>query len=183
MSRQPTQFTRESAERIANVVRAAELTPRAGRPLAFDKVDDPPRLKVFRICTFTGSWSIGSTNTVTIGTSPNTSTVQAFNLFFPLMSDGNRTGAIAKEGTAWYLIDVPFTTATITQITTATAVAVLSTAPQNVVTDVQISAVLNTSNCVITVSKTATTSSIVAVTATAVATVIASTATAVVVRF
>ena len=41
--------------------------------------------KVFRVCTFTGSWAIGSDKTVTfkgVTTTPNT--VSATNLFFPI---------------------------------------------------------------------------------------------------
>ena len=109
--RDPTQFTRESAERIANVVRAAELTPRAGRPLVFDMAENPPR-KVFRICTFTGSWTINSAKSLTfynVTATPNTVSVQ--NVMFPLPSLSTTTNtptvcAVAKDGTAWYLVNV-----------------------------------------------------------------------------
>jgi hypothetical protein len=104
--RDPTQFTRESAERIANVVRAAELASPAARPLSFERVDTPQKPKVFRVCTFTGAWSINDTKTVTFRnqtTTPNT--VAAVNLFAALTAaSGSRNCAIAKDGTAWYLI-------------------------------------------------------------------------------
>lgn len=127
--RDPTQFTRESAERIANVVRAVELAPRAGRPLTFDRVDDPPRRKVFRIATFTGAWAINSAKTVTFKyqtQTPNTASVT--NLFFPLVPgpSGTKDCAIAKEGTAWFLIDVPLRTATATFISSTEDVEVLT---------------------------------------------------------
>ena len=50
MSLEPTQFTRESAERIANVVRAAELASPVARPLSFERVDTF-KSKPFRVCT------------------------------------------------------------------------------------------------------------------------------------
>jgi hypothetical protein len=104
--RDPTQFTRESAERIANVVRAAELATPAARPLSFDRVDPPQKSKVFRVCTFTGAWSINATKTVTFRNQTATpNTVAAVNLFAALSSAaGSRNCAIAKDGTAWYLI-------------------------------------------------------------------------------
>jgi len=106
--RDPTQFTRESAERIANVVRAAELGYPRARPLVFDRADDPPSRKVFRIATFTGSWPINSAKTVTFKyqtDTPNTANVT--NLFVPLDSvpEGAADCAIAKEGTAWFLVN------------------------------------------------------------------------------
>lgn len=67
--------------------------------------------KVFRICTYTGAWSIGSSKTVSFKyqtATPNT--VSATNLFFPVTNTatGDRDCAIAKDGTAWFLVDVPF---------------------------------------------------------------------------
>ena len=65
--------------------------------------------KVFRICTFTGSWDIDTLKTVTfrnVTTTPNT--VEAVNLFATLNIATGVTAAtpcaIAKDGTAWYLI-------------------------------------------------------------------------------
>jgi hypothetical protein len=61
--------------------------------------------KVFRICTYTGAWAIDGLKTVTFKyktTTPNT--VSAINLFINLPSNGQRNCAIAKEGTAWHLI-------------------------------------------------------------------------------
>lgn len=132
--------------------------------------EGPRSAKVFRICTFTGSWAINATKTVTFKyqtTTPNT--VNATNLFFPLAttSTGASTEcAIAKDGTAWFLIDVPFET--------ATAVFVGSTSTLSIVSDVQIAAVLRTSDCTIVVSKTQSTAKI---------TVIGSTFTTTVLRF
>lgn len=61
--------------------------------------------KVFRICTFTGSWAIGSDKTVTfkgVTTTPNT--VTARNLFCGLDPSSSCDVSIAKDGTAWYLV-------------------------------------------------------------------------------
>jgi len=100
-SRDAVQFTRESAERIAGVVRAAELTPTRGRPLTFEAIQDAGRgRKVFRMATFTGSWSINGTKTVTLA---NGATLSAVNPFIDHPSLGTRNCAVAKDGTAWYL--------------------------------------------------------------------------------
>jgi len=121
--------------------------------------------KVFRICTFTGAWAIGGTKSVTfknVTTTPNT--VSVTNLFFPITSTATITTncAIAKDGTAWYLIDVPFAT--------ATAVFVGATASTTVMRDVTLSASLNTSNCTITIGKTLSTTSVILVQSTFTAT-------------
>jgi DNA uptake protein ComE-like DNA-binding protein len=101
-----TQFTLESAERIARVVRAAELGSPQARALTFDRVEIQRKQKPFRVCTFTGAWSIDSAKTVTfrnVTSTPNT--VSAVNLFAALTASGSaRACAIAKDGTAWYLI-------------------------------------------------------------------------------
>lgn len=59
-----------------------------------------------RICTFTGSWSKNSAKTVTFKyqtTTPNT--VAATNIFANLSVDcGARNCAIARDGTAWFMI-------------------------------------------------------------------------------
>jgi hypothetical protein len=168
---EPTQFTRESAERIARVVRAAELAVPQARPLTFDRID--PQRKIFRVCTFTGSWAIGSAKTVTFRNVTNTpNTVSAVNLFFPISSAPTATinCAVAKDGTAWYLVDVPLQTATAVFISsTQTAIAITTIATSSYVTDVTLSASLNTSSCSITIGKTLTTASSTFVTSTATA--------------
>ena len=144
--RDPTQFTLESAERIANVVRSAELSTPEARPLSFAREDFFRNRKVFRVCTFTGAWSISATKTVTFKNQTATpNTVAAVNLFFPVTSTatGNTDCAIAKDGTAWFLIDVP-----------------LESASTTVMTDVTLSASLNTTACTISIGKTLVTASI-----------------------
>jgi hypothetical protein len=185
--RDPTQFTRESAERIANVVRAAELASPAARPLSFERVDTPQKQRLFRVCTFTGAWSINAEKTVTFKNQTATpNTVAAVNLFFPVTSTaaGSTDCAIAKDGTAWYLIDVPFETATaIFAGATTTGIVVSSTQSTSRVTDVTLSATLNTSNCTISIGKTLVTASTIFVTGTATSVFVQSTFTATFLRF
>jgi len=190
----PTQFTRESAERIANVVRAAELSAPDGRPLSFERVDFIKNPKLFRVCTFTGAWATGSTNTVTFKYQTQTpNTASALNLFFPIASTSAAGDcAIAKEGTSWFLIDVLFETATavfadsittgIRVASTATAMVLSGLASSAVLTDVTLSASLNTSNCTISIGKTLVTASRTFVSGTETATVAGSTATSIFVQ-
>jgi hypothetical protein len=66
----------------------------------------PTESKTFRICTFTGAWSINDTKTVTFrGVTATPNTVQAVNLFANIAAAASsRNCAVAKDGTAWYLI-------------------------------------------------------------------------------
>ena len=160
-------FTKPAAERIAKVVRAVEGGDRDAGPLTFGNRGVAGNPKAFRVCTFTGSWSINATKTVTFKyqtATPNTASVT--NLFFPIASSAGSDCGIAKEGTAWYLIDVPFET--------ATAVFVRATSSTAVMTDVTLSASLNTSACTISIGKTLVTTSV---------TIVSSTFTSTFVRF
>lgn len=175
-------FTRPSAERIANAVRVVEQTRPDGAALGFRRQDAVPNAKVFRVATFTGAWAIGASKVVTFKnrtTTPNT--VVATNLFFPITSTaaGSRDCGIAKDGTAWFLIDVRLATASAVFVTSTQSLSFVSstvsgisvtgvqqrtyvsgTATQAVVSDVSISASLNTSNCAITIGKTLSTASV-----------------------
>ena len=98
--RDAVQFTRESADRIAGVVRTLELTPASGAPLNFEAVQT--QRKVFRMATFTGAWAKNAVKTVSIA---GGATVNATNLFAAIATAaGSRNCAIANDGTAWYLI-------------------------------------------------------------------------------
>lgn len=100
-------FTRQAADRIQRVVRSVELGGRDG-----EAVNQGARLqgvflpaKVFRIGTFTGAWPINSPKVVTFKyqeTTPNT--VSATNLLCGLNPSGACDVSIAKEGTAWFLV-------------------------------------------------------------------------------
>lgn len=99
-------FTRNAADRIADAVLEVERGDRDSKGLAwYPRMDGRGSGKTFRICTFTGSWSIGSAKTVTFKnqtTTPNT--VAATNLFWPIPEGSQRDCSIAKDGTAWYLL-------------------------------------------------------------------------------
>ena len=154
-------FTKPAAERIAKVVRAVEGGNRDAGPLSFGNRGVAGNPKVFRVATFTGAWSINAEKTVTFRNQTATpNTVAAVNLFFPVTSTatGNTDCAIAKEGTAWFLIDVPFET--------ATAIFVGATASTAVMQDVTLSASLNTSACTISIGKTLVTTSVTIVSST-----------------
>jgi hypothetical protein len=150
----PVLFDRASAERIASAVRKVEIGDRSEAALRFRRELPQSQRKVFRVATFTGAWSIGATKTVTFKYQTSTpNTANAVNLFFPMPAPSGATDcAIARDGTAWHLIDVPFET--------ATALFVSAGSVQTVVSNVQIAATLNTSNCAITVSRTQTTAAV-----------------------
>jgi hypothetical protein len=99
-------FTRPAAERIGKAVREVEAGNRDLGPVEFGPRGIAGSGRVFRVCTFTGAWSIDSAKTVTfrnVTSTPNT--VSAVNLFAALTASGSaRACAIAKDGTAWYLI-------------------------------------------------------------------------------
>lgn len=94
-------FTRPAAERIGKAVRIVESGNREVSAWSVDLVQDPQR--VFRMVTFTGSWSINSWKTVTLRNS--TATLRAYNLFSGIAANcGGSPAGIARDGTAWYLI-------------------------------------------------------------------------------
>lgn len=101
-------FTRPAAERISKVVRTVEAGDRRSNGLSFGVVAGVDS-KVFRVCTFTGSWSKDSAKVVTfrgITSTPNTAVAQ--NIFVTISGSTStattKSCAIAKDGTAWYLI-------------------------------------------------------------------------------
>lgn len=96
-------FTRSAAERIADAVREIERGDRDAVPYAPSPRLSPDLGKVFRICTFTGAWAIGTQKTVTFK-SMTSKTASASNLFWPVPDGPQRDCAIGKEGTAWYLL-------------------------------------------------------------------------------
>ena len=109
MSTARVDFTRGAAERIARVVRLVEQGDRGQSGPTWGRVDSGSGGKVFRICTFTGSWNIDTSKPVTfrnVTTTPNT--VVAVNLFSSLAGPSGTVStavcAIAKDGSAWYLI-------------------------------------------------------------------------------
>ena len=175
-------FTKPAAERIAKVVRAVEGGNRDCGPLTFGARVGGVSGKVFRIATYTGAWSIGDAKTVSFKyqtATPNT--VSATNLFFPVTNTATasaRDCAIAKDGTAWFLVDVKLAERTAVFVTSTTqGIFVSSTQSTSRVTDITLSASLNTSACTITIGKTLVTASTIFVTGTATAIFVQGTAT------
>ena len=174
------QFTYESAQRIASVVRAAELSTPNASPLSFDKQFPTRTPKQVRVAAFSGSWAIGVSKTVTFKYAP-TATVNAVNLSWPitLTAYSNEDCLVGREGTNWWLV-VP-------KLEARTAVFVTQTQQktfcdgvqsQEVLTDVTIAASLNTNSCTITIGKTNVTASIKVVSSTATGAFIQSASTA-----
>ena len=102
-------------ELIQRIERTIERV--AGEPYGNGVTNVTPRLemiggssqKVFRVCTFTGSWSKNTLKTVTfLGVTTTPNTVSASNLFANVagvtVTSTTKNCAIAKDGTAWYLI-------------------------------------------------------------------------------
>lgn len=120
-------FTRNAADRIADAVLKVERGNRDSQGLSwFPRMDGLGGGKTFRICTFTGSWSIGSAKTVTFKNQTATpNTVAATNLFWPIPDGSQRDCSIAKDGTAWYLL-VP-------QLSGGTALSTAGLAPEGLV--------------------------------------------------
>ena len=98
-------FTRPAAERIGKAVRQVEAGDRDLGPLEWGPRGGGGAGKVFRVCTFTGAWSINSAKVVTfrnVTSTPNTASVT--NLVSGLSPTGSCDVSIAKDGTAWYLV-------------------------------------------------------------------------------
>lgn len=101
MSTARVDFTRGAAERIARAVRIVEQGERDETPLTFGRANE--QTKIFRMCTFTGFWAVNTPKAVTFRGS--TATVQAYNVFQTIFSEcGGSPVAIARDGTAWYVI-------------------------------------------------------------------------------
>ena len=124
-------FSRGAAQRIAKAVRTVEAGDRNQPGLTFDH----PQFgggALFRTATFTGSWSIGSTKTVTY--KYMTGTANATNDLMNLPSAGTRNCVIGREGTAWRLINWQWDVAyAATAATLTTSVLRFDTVPAGVV--------------------------------------------------
>jgi len=201
MARRPqdaVQFTFESAERIAGVVRAAELATPQGKPLTFEARFPERMPKQVRAATFTGSWAINASKVVTFAYAP-TATQTVMNLSWPITHNHSvaENCIVGREGTSWWLV-VPVLQAQTAVFVTQTQQRTYcsATASQSVVTgvstsstsftslsDVSVTATLDTTSCTITVGVTKTTASTNVVTgvtaSTATIKVVSATATAV----
>ena len=103
-------FTLSAAERISKAVRIVESGDRDSGGLSFGRPGNSSGGgKPFRVCTFTGSWSKNAAKVVTfrgVTSTPNTAVAQ--NIFVTITGTTatatTKNCAIAKDGTAWYLI-------------------------------------------------------------------------------
>lgn len=139
------QFTRESAERIASVVRTAELSAPAASPLTFEPFLEGRVPKQVRAATFSGAWPIGSSKSVTFTNLP-TATASVQNISWPITESGysNEPCVVGKDGTSWYLIVPRLQTATSVVVTSTRQIRFVSaTQSQSVVTGVDVSGTIS----------------------------------------
>jgi len=95
-------FSRQSAQRIAKVVRTVEAGDRAHEGIVFDH-PIPSQGAAIRSATFTGAWSIGSVKMITF--KYRSGTAEAHNDLMDLPNASSRNCIVGKEGTAWRLIN------------------------------------------------------------------------------
>lgn len=105
-------------QRIDRALGVVEGMPSQGGitriPTRFETLPQPGGEKQFRVCTFSGEWNKGANKVVTfrnVTATPNT--VEATNLFYDLPDNGTTDCAIAKDGTAWYLVQEVHTQVTV----------------------------------------------------------------------
>lgn len=106
--------------------------------------------KTFRICEFTGTWAINTDKEVTFkGVTSTPNTVSVTNVLYELPDQGTVPCAVAKDGTAWYLVDVRRTTTeVITNVTLGTAGLVFTKVMVQVVSTATASSVtIGTTSC------------------------------------
>lgn len=99
------QFTQESAQRIARVVRGVETSVAPSSPLTFEPFFPPKKGGGgVLICLFSGGWPKGQTKVVTLLN--DTTTATAYNVFGNIGTSASlvRHCAIAKYQTAFYMI-------------------------------------------------------------------------------
>ena len=98
-------FTRPAAERIARVVRTVENQPKKRAGLIWKTSSQLTDAGGIRMATYTGSWAINTDNTVTF-LSNTLRTALARNILLTLPeATEDRNCAVAKDGTAWFLIN------------------------------------------------------------------------------
>lgn len=102
----PVNFTRPAAERISRVVRQIEAGDRSGAALQWDRPWDSMPDRIIRFCSWTATWSHGTTATITFDPATNV-TATATNVYLGL---GPGNGWAARHNTAgWRLIGADLT--------------------------------------------------------------------------
>lgn len=110
MSTARVDFTRGAAERIARVVRIVEQGERDQSGPRYGRVAESGGGVGLKLCTFTGSWDINSSKTLTFKNQTATpNTVVATNLYLSLEPSTACDVLIGKAGTAWYLVQANMT--------------------------------------------------------------------------
>jgi hypothetical protein len=93
-------------DKIKSTIARVEGMVDGGGPTKIEtRFESMPRAagSAVKVCTFTGAWSINGTKTVTLR--GVTATLSAVNLFSDVsVNCGTRNCAVARDGTAWYLI-------------------------------------------------------------------------------
>ena len=100
-------FDRGSGQRIAAAVLQVERGNRDQPPITTSPALGASEPRRIRMGTFTGAWALNANNTVTFRTTTSTpNTAVAVNIFAAIATSATspRNCAIAKDGTAWYLI-------------------------------------------------------------------------------
>jgi len=152
MARRPqdaVQFTFESAERIADVVRAAELATPQGKPLTFEARFPDRMPKQVRAATFSGSWVINSNKVVQFSNAP-TATANVTNLTWPInfAQPPNTPCVVGKEGNEWYLVCPKVYATTVTVVETIEDGIIIDVVKQiTYVKDVSLSGGFNAESC------------------------------------
>ena len=98
-------FTRPAAERIANAVRTVEQGDRDCGPLRFERIGGGGGGKPIRLCSWTASWSYGSTAVITF-TPGTASTATATNR---ILGVGPGEGWVANGTAGWSLVSFDMT--------------------------------------------------------------------------
>jgi hypothetical protein len=101
-------FSRQAAQRIAKAVRTVEGGNRNQPGIRFDH-PIAGATKTFRMAKFTGTWTKDAQKTVTfLNQTATPNTVSAYNVFATVSATTATSVfincAIAKDGTAWYVI-------------------------------------------------------------------------------
>lgn len=111
-------FSRQSAQRIAKVVRHVEQGERGQPGITFEH--PLPAAKNVRVCSWTGTWSHEQTHVIQF-TSPSTAfTATAFNSYFGWKDTGSiGSGVVVKQSGVWQLHSIdPVTVQGITAVQT-----------------------------------------------------------------
>lgn len=159
----PVNFDADSAARIYRAVREVERGNRDQKPLTFARVLSEQIPRVFRLGTFSGAWAIGADKAITL--EGGTATLSVRNLFYPITATvTDKSCAIARSNGSWLLLAVPMQTATAIEVsstatilrispgdTIATTVSSLNSPSQASYVN-GVSAVLNTTDCSISLT-------------------------------